>query len=169
MSSSETPLNAGDLQRLYQYAYSLCQHQANAQDLLQTGIETFLSDNKKGAYIEHPTAYVRKVIRNRFIDHYRKDKRWLTDSYEEQSSYDISPMVLEDIYVTEQTLESIWQELSVDDRDILYHWAVLGYSTDEACQILNLPRGTFLSRIHRIRKKYKLDNQASSMAQEQQT
>ena len=43
-------------------------------------------------------------------------------------------------------------ELAPLDRDILYHWAVLGYSTDETCAQLDLPRGTLLSRIHRLRK-----------------
>lgn len=152
-NESAIHFNADDLQSLYQYAMVLCQHPENAQDFLQSSIEATLSDIQHGKHIDKPLDYARRIIRNRFIDRYRHDKRWQTDTFEEQADYDISPVDTEQLHVNQQTLTNIWATLAPKDRDILYHWAVLGYTTDEACQLLDMPRGTFLSRIHRLRKQ----------------
>lgn len=147
-------LHADDLQSLYQYAMVLCQQASNAQDLLQSGIEILLSEKRKGKQINDSKSFVRRVIRNLFIDQCRKNQYWKTESYEEKSSYDISPINIEQQHIDQQELENVWSTLSPQDRDILYHWAILGYSTEEACEVLGVPKGTFLSRMHRLRKHY---------------
>ncbi len=145
---TETRLN-----ELYRYAMVLCQHRDDAADLLQAAVEVYLKEIKAGQSVLNPDAYLRTLIRHRFIDTYRKQQRWQEDSYEEQATYDISPIDLEQLCINQQQLNSVWKTLAPEDRDILYHWAVLGYSTDEACALLGIPRGTFLSRIHRLRKQ----------------
>ena len=148
-----TRLDRDDLNALYQYAIVLCQDESQAQDLLQSGVESYLVECQKNTRISEVRHFIRRVIRNRFIDTYRQQQRWSLARYEEEAAYDISPMDLEQATVDQQALERAWSSLAAEDRDILYHWAVLGYSTDEACQLLDIPRGTFLSRIHRLRKK----------------
>jgi RNA polymerase sigma factor (sigma-70 family) len=147
-------LSEDDLNSLYRYAMTLCHQRDNAYDLLQSALEKYLIEQKcqRGA-VENPMAFVRTLIRNRFIDQYRYDRRWDTQVYEDFSTYDISPVRLEQVSIDAQTLDNVWSELCPLDRDILYHWAVLGYSTDETCEQLEMPRGTLLSRIHRLRKK----------------
>lgn len=140
------------LQGLYRYAMVLCQHEQNASDLLQASLEAYLREIRSGKQVLNPEAYLRTLIRHRFIDGYRQQQRWQEDRFEEQECYDISPLNLEQLHIDQQQLETIWKMLCPQDRDILYHWAVLGYSTDEACELLGIPRGTFLSRIHRLRK-----------------
>ena len=98
--------------------------------------------------------YTRTIIRNSFIDDHRNKKRFIHEIFEEQGNYDISPINLEELHINKQQLTIIWQQLDHADREILYYWAVLGYNTDEACKILQIPRGTFLSRLHRLRKKH---------------
>lgn len=146
-------LNEQDIQSLYRYAFALCQHQQNAEDLLQAALETFFAQLKQGRAIQHPTAFVRTTIRNRFIDHYRSQQKRPEESFEEQADYDISPLDTESLMINEKTLGQVWETLNPNERDMLYHWAVLGMSTDEVCQQLDIPRGTFLSRIHRLRKR----------------
>lgn len=146
-------LSAKQLNSLFQYAHALCQQTDDAYDLLQSAMESYLLECKKKT-IQHPEAFVRTVIRNRFFDQYRYTKRWESEPYEETASYDISPVDCEHDYIHSQQLEKIWAQISPLDRDILYHWAVLGYSTDECCEQLNIPRGSFLSRIHRLRKHW---------------
>lgn len=160
---SEQVLNETQLQQLYQYAMVLSQHRDDAYDLLQSAIESYLVTVKRGRpTIDCPEAYVRTLIRNRYIDHYRYRQRWSSESFEELALYDISPVDLEKVVIDSNELESLWSQLSVEDRDILYHWAVLGYSTDEACALMDMPRGTFLSRIHRLRKRCQaISNQLS--------
>lgn len=150
-------LDEGQLQSLFQYAMVLSQHRDDAYDLLQSAMESYLVTLKRGKTdIDNPLAYVRTLIRNRYIDHYRHRERWPSESFEELAVYDISPVDLEQLTIDSQELEGLWGQLSLEDRDILYHWAVLGYSTDEACALLDIPRGTFLSRIHRLRKRCRM-------------
>lgn len=154
-------LNPEQMQGLFRYAVVLCQHEQDACDLLQASLEVYLLEMRAGKGVLNPEAYLRTLIRHRFIDAYRKQQRWQEDSFEEQQSYDISPLNLEELHINQQQLDSIWKTLCPQDRDILYHWAVLGYSTDEACELLGIPRGTFLSRIHRLRKQCRKADQDS--------
>ena len=147
-------LDDAQLNALYQYAMALCLQADDAYDLLQSCLESYLVQVRcKPGTIDRPEAYLRTLIRNRFIDHYRRRQRWQTDSFEESASYDISPVDLEQTCIDADQLGRIWQVLAPIERDILYHWAVLGYSTDETCAQLGMPRGTLLARIHRLRKK----------------
>ena len=142
-----------ELQQLFQYAMVLCQQTDDAQDLLQSAVERYLLAIRRGHSITNKMAYLRSTIRNRFIDSYRHQQRWPNESFEEQQDYDISPVDIEQLHIEQQILQQVWHTLAPKDRDILYHWAVLGHTTDEACEILNMPRGSFLSRIHRLRKR----------------
>ena len=148
-------LNEQDIQSLYRYGFALCQHQQNAEDLLQAALEAFFAQLKRGNVIQNPTAFVRTTIRNRFIDQYRSEQKRPEEPFEEQADYDISPLNIESLMINEETLGRVWKTLDAIERDILYHWAILGMSTDEVCQQLDIPRGTFLSRIHRLRKRVK--------------
>lgn len=149
------------LNALYRYAMTLCQHRENAYDLLQSALEKYLIAIKcQPDSIENPLAFVRTLIRNRYIDQYRYAQRWDSERFAEGAAYDISPLDPQQVCIDAQTLQGIWSELRAQDRDILYHWAVLGHSTDEACALLDMPRGTFLSRIHRLRRKLQSDSRA---------
>ncbi|WP_096084773.1 RNA polymerase sigma factor [Agaribacterium haliotis] len=145
---TETELNS-----LYQYAMTLAQDRDDAYDLLQQALEKLLDGRAdKNMTQAAKMHWLRRVIRNQFIDAYRKHQRFPAQSYEEHSNYDISPLDLEQLHIQQDELHKLWPELHAIDRDILYHWAVLGYSTDEACALLNIKRGSFLSRMHRLRK-----------------
>ena len=146
-------LSKAELNGAYQYAYTLCQDPQDASDLLQSALEKYLIEvRRKDRRIDNPVGFVRTLIRNRCIDLFRHRQRWYSEAFEEGATYDISPLDLEQLSIDRRQLERIWQQLSPGDRDILYHWAVLGYSTDEACEQLGIPRGTLLSRVHRLRK-----------------
>lgn len=150
-------ISAEQLNELYRYAFVLCQHEADAYDLLQGAMEKYLVAVKCQQMIKSPIGYVRTLIRNRFIDGYRQQQYWPSETFEEQAIYDISATNLEQLTIDQQQLELLWQSFSPVDRDILYHWAVLGMSTDEACKVLDMKRGTLLSRIHRLRAKLERD------------
>lgn len=151
-------IDKAQLNKLYQYAYVLSQCPSDAYDLLQSALEAYLVTVQRGREeIKNPDAYLRTLIRNRYIDHYRHGKRWQQESYEETKVYDISPLDLESVSITEQELENVWGLLKPQERELLYYWAVLGYSTDEACELLEVPRGTFLTRLYRLRKRLKAE------------
>lgn len=163
-NSGQENLGEAQLNDLYRYAMALCRQRDNAYDLLQSALEKYLVAVKsRETVIENPLAYLRTLIRNGYIDRYRYDQRWDSEPFAEGAVYAISPVDPAQICIDQQTLESIWADLSALDRDILYHWAVLGHSTDETCALLAMPRGTLLSRIHRLRNKLQGDRQMQNL------
>ncbi|MAZ88167.1 MAG: hypothetical protein CL693_11010 [Cellvibrionaceae bacterium] len=151
--------NQQQLNRLYQYAMTLASQPADAYDLLHGSLESYLRKAEKSTVIRNPEAYIRTLIRNRFIDQYRYQQRWQFTSEDNTAeefpaSIDLSLDSLEDVHIQRDQLERIWRKLSPQDRDILYHWALLGFTTQETSERLNMPKGTLLSRIRRLRQRF---------------
>lgn len=145
------------LNKLYQYAMSLCGQEADAYDLLQSSLEKYLKVQQSTAKsVDAPLAYMRRIMRNLYIDQYRHKQRHPSDEFDEEhhsSISDISSQSLEQITIDRNTLQHLWQHLNDKERELLYMWAVLGHTIDEIASELECPRGTLLARIHRLRKK----------------
>lgn len=152
------------LNRLYRYAYSLTSDESEAYDVLQDGLERFLrSEAAKKA--DNPEAYARRIIRNRFIDRIRQENRSLEDLMDDlaKQPLDMDPRNLEGLMVARDELERIWAKLEPQDREILFLWGVEGLSAREVAEELDIPRGTILSRIHRLRGRLKAELEAQDM------
>ena len=141
------------LQRLFRYGFSLTRNEDAAYDLLQDALETSL--RKIPANDNATISYVQRIMRNRFIDQYRREQRHPTVSYEDNNNQPVSidPQVLEDIVIAEYEVESIMVILEPLERELLFFWAVEGYTAQEIADRTDSPRGTVLSRIHRLRQK----------------
>jgi len=139
------------LQKLYRYAYSLSKDKEASFDLLHNAIEAYLKrpplDETKAI------AYVRSIIRNRYIDEFRHTQRFPGDSIDDHSLIDVSTSTLEGIVIAEHDMALIWDQLNDFDRELLFFWAVEGYSIQEIAEHIDVPRGTLLSRLHRLRQK----------------
>ena len=66
---------------------------------------------------------------------------------------DFDVQTLEELLVNEAMAEQILQSLEPDEREIMYCWAIEGFSTSEIAEKLEKPKGTILSKIYRMRKK----------------
>lgn len=140
------------LQQLFRYGCALTADEQQAHDLLQDAMENCLRKppNKPAAMM----SYARTIMRNRFIDISRHLQRFPQDSFEdEQSAIDLDVRTLEDMVIDEKELDHIWHQLEPLEREILFLWAVEEHSTSEIASQLEIPRGTILSRIHRLRKR----------------
>jgi len=140
------------LQKLFRYACTLCSNQDDAYDLMQYALEKYLH-NQSSNNQNSDVAYVRTIIRNRFIDEYRRLKRFPEESYDEESTVAIDVASLEETVLAQVELEIVWEKLDLFEREILYYWAVEGMTAKEISIEINVPRGTVLSRIYRLRKK----------------
>jgi RNA polymerase sigma-70 factor (ECF subfamily) len=141
------------LQRLFRYGCSLAHDEDAAYDLLQDALEISLRkapDNSDAAI-----RYVQSIMRNRFIDQYRRDQRHPTVHLDDSDNQPvcIDPRVMEDIIIAEDEVESIMDALEPLERELLFFWAVEGYTAQEIADRTDSPRGTVLSRIHRLRQK----------------
>ena len=140
------------LQKLYRYGWVLCKDRDQAYDLLQSAIEKYIQDSNIKSY-SNDIAYIRTIMRNRFIDEYRRSKRFPEESLDETSPIAINEASLEDIVIAQIDLDIIWQKLDAFEREIMYYWAIEDMTAKEIAEEIRIPRGTILSRIHRLRKK----------------
>lgn len=141
------------LQRLFRYGFSLTHDEDAAYDLLQDALE--ISLRKAPDRADAAIGYVQSIMRNRFIDQYRRELHHPSINYDENDDQpiNIDPMVLEDVVIAENEVESIMAMLDPLDRELLFLWAVEGYTAQEIAGRTDSPRGTVLSRIHRLRQK----------------
>lgn len=141
------------LQRGFRYALALTHHAAQAEDLVQDACLRLLNRNMA---IEVPVLF--KTIRNRFIDLYRHEKRFPTDSLSSKTNVihlDIlqTPGRDEAMMADGDMLAKSLSRLNVDEREAFFLWAVEGYTANEIAQFGSMSRNTVLSRIRRARKK----------------
>ena len=140
------------LNNLYKYCYALSGNEQEAYDLLQTSIEKYLK--KDADKIDNSRSYLKRVIRNQYIDECRKNAKVIEDEFDDAVTYvDMDINSIEKIVANQREVEAVWQKLTVDEREIMYFWAVEGYTTSELVEVLDTSRGTLLSKIHRLRKR----------------
>lgn len=151
------------LQRLYRYAYALCKDQDNAYDLVQHALEKFLQ-KPASQKPDNDMAYVHRIMRNRFIDEYRRSNRFPEEGYDDGSTVAMNESSLEDIVIAQADLEIIWETLDLFEREILYYWAVEEMTAQEIASLIGVPRGTVLSRIYRVRKKIESETRAGGLS-----
>ena len=147
-------LDRENLQKLHRYAYSLTANEADAYDLLQSAIESSL--NRPADSMNNTIAYIRIIMKNRFIDDYRHKQKFPLEDIDDHSPVSLDESSLEDVVIASHDLESLWPTLEPVDREVLFFWAVEGYSMREIADKLAISRGTLLSRIHRLRKRLTL-------------
>ncbi|QFU25497.1 sigma-70 family RNA polymerase sigma factor [Shewanella sp. YLB-09] len=138
------------LQSLYRYSFCLTADRGRAEDLLQNGLEKWL---KCGKELEYSHAYIRKIIRNQFIDDCRRQHKLAFESIDEHAAVLLDETSLETLQIQHNLIEQVFELLNVAEREVLYLWAVDGYTAAEIAKDLAQPRGTVLSRLHRIKQK----------------
>lgn len=138
------------LQSLYRYCVMLTRDVTQAEDLLQASLENWLKRGKSQGYSH---SYMRKIVRNQFIDTCRRNKLIAFEVLDEGTPVLLDETSLEELQIQQDLIEVIIGHLNNADREVLYLWAVDGYSASEIAHELDMPRGTILSRLHRIKHK----------------
>lgn len=138
------------LQEGFRFALSLTNNRHDAEDLIQ---ECWIKLYEKSGYIESKNLLF-TVIRNRFIDIYRKRKR-------EQPELDIEfsddHAGVDEIHnrVHIGRVQQAMEQLKPKEREILFLQCVEQYSASEISSITGQPRGSILSIISRSKAKLK--------------
>ena len=144
------------LNGLYRYGLSLTNEPAGAEDLLQSAIERWLP---KRDQTREPLPYIRRIMRNLHIDECRRhalvDFESLDSDRDDKTLLLLDTQSLEQLTIDRQDLQNIFDHLNSAEREVLYYWAVLEYSTSEIAAELQEPRGTILSRLFRLKEKSK--------------
>jgi len=156
-----------ELNQLYRYALSLCQKEDVAYDLLQTALERYLS--KSARPVDKPLAYLKTIIRNLYFDIERHNKVVPMISIESDEFAHIDQaddMSMDDILINQQEVQELIALLNSEENELLYLWAVEEYTVDEIARMYQKPRGTVLSKLHRLKKRIRQHIEVACMAEE---
>lgn len=136
---------------LYRVAFRLTGNQTLANELVQ---ETYLNAWKSLDSLSDPKkmrSWMFSILRNQYTKLIRKESRQASTSdqaYEAAARDEPDPSVSE-------TIQSAISKLDPKHRMPVLLVSMEGMSVDEAAGILEIPRGTVLSRLHRGRQKLK--------------
>jgi RNA polymerase sigma-70 factor (ECF subfamily) len=147
-----------ELDVLYRTAWSLTRSDADAQDLVQeTLLRAFRAiDSFDGRY---PRAWLLTIMRNANINRARKKKPELLDDPDtafERSTAFADHEAPESVVLENQldaTVEEGFRLLSDKFREVVELVDLNGLSYQEAADVLEVPVGTVMSRLHRARKR----------------
>jgi RNA polymerase sigma-70 factor (ECF subfamily) len=140
----------GQLKGLLGFAFTLTRDQDTARDLVQdTAVKALSAVN-----VPHDETAFRvwlfRILRNTFIDQTRRHSPSYVDPGDLEQAAG-SDQWDEERQITVLAVREAFQSISSDHRDVLVLVDVAGMSYDEAAGILDLPRGTIMSRISRAR------------------
>jgi len=152
------------LKTLYRLAYRLSGNVHDAEDLFQDLLVKVYDRLDELRAIEKPRAWLARVLYTQFIDNRRRDSRSplylaVDNSADEtglagEVSAEDNSAEAEAIRDTEQQqLLRALARLSDDQRTILVLADVEGFTLTEMETILDSPRGTLKSRLHRARAR----------------
>jgi len=158
-------LDKEQLNQLYRFAISLTNHDDQAYDLLQTCVEKYLKANRQA--VESPVAYLKRMIRNEFIDQTRRRRFYcdvdsdVIDRISDEQS--LNEITIEEIVVQQSEVAALLGTMQPEERELLYLWAVEEYTIDEIAKIKQVPRGTLLSKLHRLKKRVQLQQDSDNV------
>ncbi|MGV6826997.1 MAG: RNA polymerase sigma factor [bacterium] len=156
----------GQLDDLYRYACTLCLDDTLAFDLLQGSLEKYVKLSATRGAVENEAAYLRRMIYNRFIDQVRREQRFPHVPIQESDvPVGVELPDPEAVMVQFQSVYNMLADLQPDERELVQMWVIDEYTAAEIAEYLNCPRGTVLSRIHRLKAKLQ-SNQQSPAAEE---
>lgn len=148
------------LDALYRISFRFCQHQEDAEDLLQDLMIKLYPRCEELDNIKNLKAWLTKSLYHLFIDGKRKNNRsplQLVDDettfYESTPCHELGP---EQQLAREQRVQQVQcviNQLSDEHRGVLVLHDIEGYRLSELQEMLGVPVGTLKSRIHRARAR----------------
>ena len=166
---------------MYHFAFSLTHNQFNAEDLVQEALLKALKNYKQFSKGTNLKAWLFTIIRNSYINWYRKQQRGptqvdfnevapLVPANEDFSvHYNLTLESFKKIDLLEDNLEekvkNALDELPEQFKQILLLAIIENLSYKEIAEILDIPVGTVMSRLFRARKQMyqKLKNYADEL------
>jgi len=158
------------LDHLYKMAYRFTGTTDRAEDLIQDLLVRVYPRCEELAELEQPRPWLARVMYRIFIDQLRHEIRSphqpiaesdlaasasedAGDPYAEVADSAPGPEEAAEMNFDRVRLAAAWDQLSPDHRALLTLFEVEGYSLPELEEILDLPRGTIKSRLHRARER----------------
>ncbi len=147
--------NRDDFNFFYRYCVALTKDESMAFDLLQTTFEKWLRKNLHSK-VTYPKQYFLRMIKHQFLDDLKKENYILFEEFEEEATAaEIGPNPLEKTLITKDELKRALRVLNSDERELIFLWGMGDYTTQEIADYLDVPKGTILARLFRLKEKVK--------------
>lgn len=142
------------LPKFRRFALSLARNQADADDLVQAGIERALAKAKSYNPDYKIETWVFKIIQNYWTDQMRKRARRGTSVDIDQAYSLIGEDGRRSVEIRDLSFKArlAIEQLPEDHRSVVALVLVNGESYKDAAEILGVPVGTVMSRLYRARK-----------------
>lgn len=150
---------ASYMSELKSNAIRLCRNEADAQDLLQDTMQKALRYRDKFEMGTNMRAWLYTIMRNHFINTYRKNKRFneivekqelLVGQENAEGKADTRAASLSEY---EYLVGELQGQMGEEFLEVLILVDVFDKRYKEASEILGVPIGTIMSRLYRARKK----------------
>ncbi|WP_165985244.1 sigma-70 family RNA polymerase sigma factor [Streptomyces sp. YIM 98790] len=160
-----------EVEVLLRVAMTLTAQPADAEDLVQdTLIRAYRAVDRFDG--RHPRAWLLTILRRTEISRNRSRRPYLLDDPDEELERLAGPppgaagATPEDVVVGETfdaVVDAALAALPVKHRQVVALVDVEGLSYAEAAQVLDVPEGTVMSRLHRARKRIRMRLQAAGL------
>jgi RNA polymerase sigma-70 factor (ECF subfamily) len=142
------------LPNLKRFALSLCRRSDVADDLVQITAERAF--HARGGFdpATRLEAWLFRILRNAWIDMVRRDttRGDVVDIHETPLADPVDRVAQTDDRIMLDAVRTAMKTLPEDQRAVLHLVCVEGLSYAEAAAILDIPRGTVMSRLNRARR-----------------
>ncbi len=142
------------LNRLYGFAFALSQDRDESRDLVQECVVRALAAKRRPTDEPARRAWLFRILRNAFIDNYRKSGREIAfdpeiDNHADdaESGWRGDRRIIDVV-----TVRIAITRLSAAQREIIGLVDFVGFSYAEAADVLGVAEGTVMSRVARARK-----------------
>ena len=146
---------------LYRFARRLCQQNEDAEDITQDLLIKLYPQFKKLNMLDNPKPYLSRALYNQFIDFKRRQGKHITfvDSEVELDSLsettDNTPEITAEQGLSFNNITAAMDAIPDNHRVIIVMHDMEGYTFDEISNMLDIPKGTAKSRLHRARAALK--------------
>lgn len=152
---------APHVDNLYRLARRLCRQSEDAEDITQDLLIKLYQQQKKLYALDNPKPYLSRALFNQFIDFKRRQGKHINfidnetdlDSIKETSNNSPENAAEQDISFGRLTVAL--DSIPDNHRVIIVLHDMEGYTFDEISSILDIPKGTAKSRLHRAREALK--------------
>ena len=152
------------LTTLYQYAYRLCGHPDDAEDLVQELLVSLYNKKIDLSALEQAKSWLLKSLYHQFIDFTRRQKRNpsipnpedVTEHINQQVDPAHSPHQSVERARLGEKLENALNQLPHEQKMLILLHDVEGHTLTEIADIMDIPLGTLKSRLHRTRKALRI-------------
>ena len=142
---------AGSRNRLYQVALAWCSDEMVADDLVQETLACGIVNYQQLRDEKRLFAWLYSILHNNWIKYLRKKKAHL-ELDDEQPAETQGPMnQCQELEIVAQVRKAV-ASLAEDQRKVIALVDLEGFTYQEVSDILNIPMGTVMSRLHRARK-----------------